>query len=83
MEEIILNIPELAEPEEKLEIILDALNGIKDALDDITFEVEHKELDHAVDLIERAADCISEVVDELENEEYELDEALESSFEED
>lgn len=83
MEEFMLNIPELAEPEEKLEIILDALNGIKDALDDITFEVEHKELDHAVDLVERAADSISEVVDGLEKEEYEMDEALESSFDED
>ena len=82
MEEFMLNIPELAEPEEKLEIILGALNGIKDALDDIRIEVEHKELDHAVDLVECAADSISDVVDELENEEYELDEALESSFEE-
>ena len=44
----------LAEPEKKLLIVLDALNVIKDALDDITFEVEHKELDHAVDLVERA-----------------------------
>ena len=56
------------------------MNAIKDALDDITFEVEHKELDHAVDLVERAVDSIGEVVDELEQEEYELDEAMEDSY---
>jgi len=83
MEDFMLNIPELAEPEEKLLILLDALNEIKDALDDISFEVEHKELDHAVDLLERAADSIGEVVDGLENEEYGLDEAMEFSYEED
>ena len=75
-----LDIPEFAAPEEKLLIVLDALNAIKDALDDITFEVEHKELDHAVDLVERAVDSIGEVVDELEQEEYELDEAMEDSY---
>ena len=83
MEEFKLDIPELAEPEEKLLIVLDALNAVKDALDDITFEVEHKELDHAVDLVERAVDRIGEVVDELEQEEYELDEAMEDSYEKD
>ena len=83
MEDFMLNIPELAEPEEKLLILLDALNEVKDALDDISFEVDHKELDHAVDLLERAADSIGEVVDGLENEEYELDEAMEFSYEED
>ena len=82
MEDFTLNIPELAEPEEKLLILLDALNEVKDALDDISFEVDHKELDHAVDLLERAADSIGEVVDGLENEEYELDEAMEFSYEE-
>lgn len=82
MEENILSIPEFAEPEEKLLIILDALNGIKDALEDVTFEVEHEELDKALDFLERAGDSIEEVVDELETEEYELDEAVESSFEE-
>ena len=82
MEDFMLNIPELAEPEEKLLILLDALNEIKEALDDISFEVDHKELDHAVDLLERAADSIGEVVDGLENEEYELDEAMEFSYEE-
>ena len=80
MEEFKLDMPELAEPEEKLLIVLDALNAVKDALDDITFEVEHKELDHAVDLVERAVDSIGEVVDELEQEEYELDEAMEDSY---
>ena len=80
MEEFKLDMPELAEPEEKLLIVLDALNAIKDALDDITFEVEHKELDHAVDLVERAVDSIGEVVDELEQEEYELDEAMEDTY---
>ena len=80
MEEFKLDMPELAEPEKKLLIVLDALNAVKDALDDITFEVEHKELAHAVDLVERAVDSIGEVVDELEQEEYELDEAMEDSY---
>ena len=45
------------------------LNVIKDALDDITLEVEHRELDHAMDLVERVVESIEGVVDELESEE--------------
>ena len=73
----------LAEPEKKLLIVLDALNAIKDALDDIRFEVENNELDYAADLVEQAVDSIGEVVDGLEQEEYELDEAMEESYEKD
>ena len=73
MEDFKLNIPELAEPEEKLIILINALNEIKDALDDISFEVENKALDDAIDFIEDAVDSIGDVVDDLENEEYELD----------
>ena len=82
MEDFKLNIPESAEPEEKLLILMNALNEIKDALDDISFEVETKSLDEAIDSIEEAVDSIGEIVDELENEEYELDGSMEDSFDE-
>ena len=82
MEDFKLNIPELAEPEEKLLILMNALNEIKDALDDISFEVENKALDAAIDAVEDAVDSIGDVVDGLENEEYELDGSMEDSFDE-